>query len=97
MSNIRIFSLLNGMELIGKITNETDDVYQMEAVFAFVVDQSQQPRLAPPSIFAECEPKTGMEMELQKSAVVFKFKPKPDVEQQYSELTSTLIMASTLP
>lgn len=99
MSNIKCFSLLNGMELIGKIKNENDEFFSLEGSLLFVLEANGQERrlkLAPPSLFSNQNERDGMTMDLYKSSIAFSYHPKDEISQQYADLTSSLIVASAL-
>lgn len=97
MSNIKCFSLLNGMELIGKVKDETSELFSLENTLLFVLEANGVDRslkLAPPSMFSNESNRDGMTLELYKTSIVFTYTPKDDIEKQYAELTNSLIVAS---
>lgn len=100
-SNVFGFKLMNGMEVVGKLTKETDLAVILEDCLAlvFVPDQETgQPnlKLYPFSGLMDSRKMKhpGIEIELFKSNILAKYPLNPAIVEEYCEATSSIILAA---
>ena len=95
------FKLTNGHEIIGKLKSESDSVYDVEDamhLFAEPTDSNNIGlRFVPITFFAKqkSNAKDGMflvSFALQKSHVLVKYEPLPEVQRSYFSATSTIVL-----
>jgi hypothetical protein len=99
---VQTFKLLNGMDIIGKVTQETDTHYALKDAVAVQIVPGQmqgqaQLGFAPVSPVAE---RTGRHMgtniDLPKVAVMFQFKSNEHVLSGYIEAVSGIAVATSV-
>jgi hypothetical protein len=102
--DVKVFGLANGMELIGTITSETADKFQLKNALALNVQQGQGPngelrlQLIPPTFFSSAENggRKGADIELYKGNILFCYSLREDIMQQYVTQTGKIIIASAI-
>ena len=105
--SVWIFKSIQGMDYIGKLVDSDDDgVYNIKDMFAVMPQQSQQSGEVHVAFGAPAHPALAeidnaghgrVDVELERSAVVFKYRPNDQLEQMYLEATSGIQIAKTMP
>lgn len=103
MSNntVRVYGLVNGMEMIGSFVSEDNEKIALKNAMALHVQQGSGPdgavklQLIPPTFFSNTTEK-GVNVDLYKSNILFTYDLRDDIYQEYCKLTGSIILANSL-
>ena len=100
--DIKVFGLVNGMELIGTIASEDDVKFTLKNALALNIQPSAPQsseiklQLIPPTFFSDAEQENGrkgVDLELYKTSILFVYKLRDNILQQYTLQTGKIIIA----
>ena len=107
--NVKMFGLVNGMEIIGTIESEDDEKFVIKNALAMNLQQpapgtppeqaAVRLSLVPPTFFApemtQDNARKGVDIELYKSTIMFTYAAREDIHNQYKVQTGKIIIAKS--
>lgn len=105
MSNIKMFRTTAGQDFIGKLVEETNETYVVEKVMFVAVRQADDRMqvelmpIMPPLIGSVDGQIEGQEptVTFNRGSILFSYNPAPELIDNYSQRTSTIQLASSIP
>lgn len=105
MSEVKVFALINNMELIGKVKSETETTFGLTNALALHVqpgnsqEEAARVQLIPPTFFSNAEGQgaKGVDIILYKSNILFTYPMREDMLAQYNTRTSTIVLPNAVP
>lgn len=99
---IKVFGLANGMEIIATVVSEDNEKFILKNALALNIQPQTQNnneiklQLIPPTFFAEAEQdgRKGVDIELYKGTIMFRYILRENIKQQYILQTGKIIIAS---
>lgn len=100
VNDIKIFMLISGLEIIGRIGSINDEFYEISQAYAMRYDAHQDEAgrpaihvgMSPVSIMVQQESKTGAkDITIYKSAILFAIDPPESLLTQYASQTGSII------
>ena len=97
VGSIKTFTLITGMEIIGKVTSVDDAVYSIEKAFAVNVEPQPDGSFGVRVSLAQLSPfeTGGVDLELYKYTILISTNPPEGLVEQYKTTTGSIVTPIT--